>query len=80
MMRARFTAAWCRLLEVEDCIADSPEQYVELALRLAHDREFAAGVKNRIRKNCHRLFDDESSVREFEDFFESAYAAAAGAA
>jgi protein O-GlcNAc transferase len=80
MMRARFTAAWCRLLEVEECIADTPEHYVAIALRLAHDREFRASVTNRIRKNCARLFDDESSVQEFEDFFESAYAAAAGPA
>jgi predicted O-linked N-acetylglucosamine transferase (SPINDLY family) len=79
-LRARFTAAWCRLLEVEECIADSPESYVTIALRLAHDREFRGSVASRIRKNSHRLFDDESSVQEFEGFFESAYAAAAGTA
>jgi protein O-GlcNAc transferase len=80
MMRARFTAAWCRLLAVDECIADSREAYVALALRLAHDRDFRASVRNRIRKNCHRLFDDDSSVQEFEDFFESAYVAATAAA
>jgi predicted O-linked N-acetylglucosamine transferase (SPINDLY family) len=74
MMRTRFTAAWCRLLEVEECIADSAEQYVALALRLAQDGEFRVSIRNRIRNNRHRLFDDESSVQEFEDFFESAYA------
>jgi protein O-GlcNAc transferase len=80
MMRARFTAAWCRMLEVDECIADSRETYVAIALRLAHDREFRASVRNRIRKHCHRLFEDESSVQEFEDFFESAYVAATVAA
>jgi protein O-GlcNAc transferase len=68
MMHERFAAAWCRLPDAEKCIADSPETYVTLAVRLAHDSESRASVRQRISYNCHRLFDDEPSVLEFEFF------------
>jgi predicted O-linked N-acetylglucosamine transferase (SPINDLY family) len=71
LMRARFTAAWCRLLEVDECIVDTPEEYVEVALRLTHDRSFHADVSERIARNCNRLFDDMLAVNQFEDFFEA---------
>jgi predicted O-linked N-acetylglucosamine transferase (SPINDLY family) len=80
LMRSRFTAAWCRLLEVEECIAANAGQYVEIALRVAYDPGFRTDVSGRIKKNCGRLFEDDLSVAEFEDFFENAYAGAVGRA
>jgi protein O-GlcNAc transferase len=69
LMRGRFTAAWCRLLELDECVAESPAHYVELALRLAMDRTFHAKISGRIAANSHRLFDDNLAVHLFEEFF-----------
>jgi predicted O-linked N-acetylglucosamine transferase (SPINDLY family) len=68
-MRGRFTAAWCRLLEINECVVCDAESYVNLALRLANDNVFAREIRRRIVRNCDRLFDDSLTLREFEDFF-----------
>jgi protein O-GlcNAc transferase len=68
-MRGRFTAAWCRLLELDECVVGDEKSYVDLALHLADDKDFAAKIRSRIGKNCDRLFDDGESLGEFEAFF-----------
>jgi predicted O-linked N-acetylglucosamine transferase (SPINDLY family) len=75
-MRGRVTYACYRQMGVADCVAESDEEYVRLALRLANDREWHAEVTERIRAHQHELFEDEAAVRELEGFFERSVAAA----
>jgi predicted O-linked N-acetylglucosamine transferase (SPINDLY family) len=60
---------------VTDCIAESAETYVELAVRLANDREFRADVGRGISEASPGLFEDVAVVQEIEEFLVGARAA-----
>jgi predicted O-linked N-acetylglucosamine transferase (SPINDLY family) len=68
LLRGRITLGVYRAMGFDDCIADSKEQYVELALRLAGDRDYRQAVCDKIQAGCGRFFDDRSAIREFEQF------------
>ncbi len=68
-LRGRITYAEYKKMGVMDCIARSPEEYVELALRLGTDPGYRKTVKSKIQENSHVLFEDVSAVRELEEFF-----------
>lgn len=70
-LKGRLTAAWYQRIGVTDCIADDEEEYVALAVRLAHDSAFRETVCRRIRATNHLLFDDHQTVSELETFFET---------
>ena len=68
-MRGRVTYGCYRQMGVEDCVARSPEEYVEIAIRLGNDREWREAASGRIVAASHQLFEDMAAVREFEAFF-----------
>jgi predicted O-linked N-acetylglucosamine transferase (SPINDLY family) len=59
-----------------DCVVDSADSYVDLAVRLANDAGFRATVKARILETNGALFEDARVVREFERFFRESLAQA----
>jgi len=67
-LRGRLTYGFYRRMGIEDCIARTPEAYVEIAVALGRDRDRRAAVTTRLRENNEVLFDDSESVRIFEDF------------
>jgi tetratricopeptide (TPR) repeat protein len=67
--RGRYTLGCYRKMGLTDCIANSPAQYVEIALRLAHDLDFRASVVAAIRDASPLLFDDPVAVSEHERIF-----------
>ena len=75
-LRGRITYALYQILGVHDAIARSPEEYAEIALRLAKDREFRSDVSRRILAASPRLFNDRPALAELEDFLQGAVAAA----
>jgi predicted O-linked N-acetylglucosamine transferase (SPINDLY family) len=76
-MRGRVTSACYRQLGVLDCVADSAEHYVQLALRLASDRSWRADLSARITAAQPELFEDVRAVREIEELFVAARSRAA---
>ena len=62
---------------VPDLIAESPPQYVSLAVRAATDEDFRAHIKARIAERSDMLFDDAKAVAEHVRFFREAVARAA---
>jgi predicted O-linked N-acetylglucosamine transferase (SPINDLY family) len=68
-MRGRVTAAAARQAGVPDMIAANPEEYVDLALRLAHDPAWRHELTARLRAGHAELFDDARAVRGLEDVF-----------
>jgi predicted O-linked N-acetylglucosamine transferase (SPINDLY family) len=68
-MRGRVTAVASRQIGVTDLIAPDAETYVDLAVRLAHDRAWREELEKRLREGHPRLFDDVGAVRELEDVF-----------
>lgn len=68
--RGRYTAAAYRQIGLTECIAASPGDYIDLALRLGRDPAERARVSADIRAAGLALFEDEAAVRELADFFE----------
>ena len=56
-VRGRFTLGLYRELAIEDCIAQSPEDYAAIAVRLGRDREFREMVGSKIADRSDVLFD-----------------------
>ena len=66
----RFTLGFYRRMELGDSMAvvESPEEYVEAGVRLASDRAGCrAQLERLIRSRSSRLYDDDSSVREWDE-------------
>ncbi len=55
---------------ISDLIAQSPEEYVDLAVRVGTDRDYRMSMRERIASASDVLFDDMEAVREHERFFD----------
>jgi predicted O-linked N-acetylglucosamine transferase (SPINDLY family) len=70
--RGRVTSACYRQMGVLDCVANSPQEYVALAVRLAQDRPYRAAVQGKILAAAGVLYENIEAVRELEQFFREA--------
>ncbi len=68
-MRGRITQALYRKMGLTDCVVESPQQYVDLAIRLGVDADYRQAMSRRILDRCGVLFEDPDEVRELERFF-----------
>ncbi|NEX59724.1 O-linked N-acetylglucosamine transferase, SPINDLY family protein [Noviherbaspirillum galbum] len=66
MQRERHTCGIYRAMGFMDLVADSVEDYVGLALRLANDTEFRGRCSERILRENAVLFENEAFVRQVE--------------
>ena len=69
LQRGRHTYGMYRHLQLDDCIAHSAQEYVDIAVRLGTAPAFHAEIKQAMLSRCHLLFEDKNIVREFERFF-----------
>lgn len=67
--RSRFILAYYRLMEIDDCIAETTRQYVDIALRMANDKSWRSGIAARIRQAAPRLYDNEAMLAEHVRLF-----------
>jgi predicted O-linked N-acetylglucosamine transferase (SPINDLY family) len=67
--RGRHTYGMYRHMNILDCIASSPTQYIDLCVKLANDKDFRYAIKEKILARNHVLYEDMTVVREFERFF-----------
>ncbi|MEM7348223.1 MAG: hypothetical protein AAF485_28670, partial [Chloroflexota bacterium] len=68
--RGRYTYATYHKMGVTDCIVESPEAYVTLAVALGTDLTHRNQLGQRIRDASAVLFEDRQIVQELSDFFE----------
>jgi protein O-GlcNAc transferase len=68
LMRGRHTMAILTIMGVTDTITATTEGYVAMAVRLARDTAWRAGVKQRIAQGKHRIFKDRSCISALEEF------------
>ena len=71
-LRGRITHALYQKLDVFDCVAQSPQEYAEMAVRLGTDSEFRHAVSEKILARNDRLYEETEAVRELERFFHQA--------
>jgi predicted O-linked N-acetylglucosamine transferase (SPINDLY family) len=75
-MRGRHTYGFYRLMDLDDCVARDPADYVAIALRLGTDPAARAAVSARIRAASAVLYENAGSIRALEDFLVDAVARA----
>jgi len=71
-LRGRFTAGFYQYIGVTDCIADTPAQYVEIAVQLGTDEAYHAKIRQKILANHACLYEDQSTLQAYEAFFAEA--------
>jgi predicted O-linked N-acetylglucosamine transferase (SPINDLY family) len=54
---------------IAECIANSAQAYVDIALRIANDTAYRASLHARILERCDCLFQDRRVISEFERSF-----------
>ena len=69
-MRGRHTTAFLRMMGLNEMVADSVEEYVEIATRLAVDLPWRMTIKERIRLNQSKLYYDQECIRGMEIFLD----------
>ncbi len=67
--RSRFILAYYRLMGIDECMAQTPQRYVEIALRVAHDRAWRREIAERLRQAAPRLYDNDSMLAEHVRLF-----------
>ncbi len=68
--RARYTLAVYQQMNILDCIAESADHYIELALRLTAEPEWRRELSRRIVNASPVLFNQQSPAAELADCFE----------
>ena len=71
-MRGRQTLACYRKLELFDCVAENEDDYVRIAVRLAHNRPWRGRICRQIQAGRDRVFGGNGLVGELDAFLENA--------
>jgi hypothetical protein len=71
MINGRFTLGFYKKMDIHHCIADSPTQYIQQALRLIQDPTYYKFVSEKILKAKAYLFEEASSIDEYQRVFVS---------
>ncbi|MEK7431629.1 MAG: hypothetical protein AABZ74_00735, partial [Cyanobacteriota bacterium] len=69
LQRSRFTYALYKKMDINDCISNSMENYIELAVKIANDKELRQNISDKIKDKNKILFGNYSVVKELEDLF-----------
>jgi protein O-GlcNAc transferase len=64
-MRGRMAYGLYQKMQIQDCIADSPEEYVDIAVRLGTDPDYRESIKAKILAANHLLYEEMGAVEEF---------------
>jgi tetratricopeptide (TPR) repeat protein len=70
LMRGRHSMAILKMMDVDETLTGTVDDYVSTAIRLARDLPWRTAVKNRISENKHRLYRDTSCVSALQKFLD----------
>lgn len=70
--KSRLTLGFYHKMEITDCIANSPEEYIQIALKLGKDRQYNQQIREKINERSSCLFNNREVIREYEKFFVTA--------
>ncbi len=73
--RARLTYGFYLEMGIEDCIASTPEEYIDIAVKVASDRKIRKDISERILEKCDVLYDNPECAIELAEFFQLAFEA-----
>ncbi|PHV62811.1 tetratricopeptide repeat protein [Cyanobacterium aponinum UTEX 3221] len=69
LMRGRHSYGILKMLNIEETIANSEEEYISIAVRLGQDQNWRQTIKEKIKANIHLLYNDLECVRALETFY-----------
>jgi protein O-GlcNAc transferase len=72
MMRGRHAPAILTMIGVTETIAATPDEYVQIATRLALEQDWRAAIREKMRENSHRAYRDMECIRALEEFLDRA--------
>ncbi|MBL1211283.1 hypothetical protein, partial [Geminocystis sp. GBBB08] len=52
-----------------ETIASSEEEYIEIAVRLGNDSSYREEIREKIKANHHRVYDDLECIKALEEFY-----------
>jgi predicted O-linked N-acetylglucosamine transferase (SPINDLY family) len=67
-MRGRHSYGILKMIELENTIAYSEKEYIDIAVKLGQDPKYRQNIVNKIKANKHRLFQDLECVKGLEKF------------
>ena len=67
-MRGRHTYGILKTLGIDETIANSKNEYVEIAVKLARDINFRKHIINKIKNQKNKLYNNDKPIRFLEDF------------
>lgn len=73
LQRGRHTYGMYKKMDLHECIAWTPDEYVGISVRLGTDRKYRDEMKSRILSRSTVLYEDPEVVAEFERFFVEAH-------
>ena len=68
LMRGRHSAAILRMIDIEETIAESVDEFVSAAIRLANQPDERKSISQKIARNKSRLYRDRSCIESLEAF------------
>ena len=68
-MRGRHSFGILKMIEVEETIAYSEQEYIDIAVRLGNDLDWRREIKTKIQNNKHKLYHDRKCIEALENFF-----------
>jgi protein O-GlcNAc transferase len=78
LMRGRHSTAILNTIGVRETVADSIDEYVSIAIRLAVNSEERRRISLKIDRNKHMIYRDRDCIARLEDFIENAARAHSG--
>ena len=69
-MRSRQSAGILQRLEIIETIAKNREDYIKIAVKLGLDSEWRLAIREKIKQNLGKLYEDKSCIQALEAFYQ----------
>ena len=70
-MRGRHTSGILKILDIEETIAISKKDYIDIAIKLAEDINFRNKIIQKIKKNKNKLYNNNETIKYLENVIKS---------
>jgi predicted O-linked N-acetylglucosamine transferase (SPINDLY family) len=69
IINGRFTLGFYKFMGINDVIAKSKNDYIDIVSKLTMDKKFYDKISNDIKNNSNKLFMDKNTCLEYENLF-----------
>ena len=69
-LRTRFTYALYQMMGLNEPVANSREEYVDIAIKIASDKAYRNSIRDKILQNNHKIYGDIGAADEMREMFQ----------